>query len=320
MYDQPTISVVVPCYNREETIDRCLQSIWSQTIEPLEVIVVDDGSTDNSAAVAEKHHTLVRVIRQANAGAAAARNRGIAECRGDWIAFVDSDDVWSRDKLQKQLACLRYFANAQLIFCDTRTIDDHGVAMPSRFALGGVREQVGERMDSHSLMNPELFSTLLTDSRVITSAVMVKRGLPELEFAEDIWGSEDWYLWLRLSKSYQFAMVDEVLVDMYQQGDNISGRKGKLYRNDVEVLKRLAAEEPTGSQLQKQLLRLVRERSTGAIYFSILAGDYHEARLLLNEGQHEISSSKQLFYRLSLSMYPRLLRRLMEKRQPSQRW
>jgi glycosyltransferase involved in cell wall biosynthesis len=97
-------SVVIPCYNAAPFLRETLDSVLAQTCAPLEVLVVDDGSTDESAAIAESYGPPVRVIRQANQGESVARNRGIDEARGDWIAFLDADDVWKPEKLEKQLA------------------------------------------------------------------------------------------------------------------------------------------------------------------------------------------------------------------------
>ena len=98
----PSISVVIPCYNAAQFLGETLDSVLGQTYTPLEVIVVDDGSTDDSAAIAESYGPPVRVICQENQGESVARNRGIQEARGDWIAFLDADDVWMPTKLERQ--------------------------------------------------------------------------------------------------------------------------------------------------------------------------------------------------------------------------
>jgi glycosyltransferase involved in cell wall biosynthesis len=102
----PTVSVVIPCYNAACFLHETLASVLRQTHPPLEVIVVDDGSTDNSAAIAESFGPCVRVIRQKNQGESVARNRGIDEAKGDWIAFLDADDFWEPTKLERQLGVI----------------------------------------------------------------------------------------------------------------------------------------------------------------------------------------------------------------------
>jgi glycosyltransferase involved in cell wall biosynthesis len=98
----PAISVVIPCYNGSKYLHETLKSVLAQTFPPLEVIVVDDGSTDDSAAIAESYGPPVRVIRQPNQGESVARNRGIEEANGEWVAFLDADDMWLPEKLAEQ--------------------------------------------------------------------------------------------------------------------------------------------------------------------------------------------------------------------------
>jgi glycosyltransferase involved in cell wall biosynthesis len=98
----PAISVVIPCYNGARVIRTTVESVLAQTLSPLEVIVVDDGSTDDSAAIAEALGPPVRVIRQPNQGESVARNRGIDEAKGEWVAFLDADDLWKPEKLAEQ--------------------------------------------------------------------------------------------------------------------------------------------------------------------------------------------------------------------------
>lgn len=100
---QSSYTVVIPCYNAEPFLREALDSVLAQTVPPLEVIVVDDGSTDASAAIAESYGPPVRVIRQENQGESVARNRGMDEAKGEWIAFLDADDVWKPEKMAIQL-------------------------------------------------------------------------------------------------------------------------------------------------------------------------------------------------------------------------
>lgn len=101
---EPTVSVVIPCYNASPFLRETLDSVLAQTYPAAEVLVIDDGSTDDSAAIAESYGPPVRVIRQENQGESVARNRGIDEAAGDWVAFLDADDLWHREKLAQQIA------------------------------------------------------------------------------------------------------------------------------------------------------------------------------------------------------------------------
>lgn len=106
-----SISVVIPCYNAAPFLRETLDSVTAQTSPPLEVLVIDDGSTDASADIAGSYGPPVRVIRQENQGESVARNRGIDQARGEWIAFLDADDVWHPAKLQRQLGVVSNVVN-----------------------------------------------------------------------------------------------------------------------------------------------------------------------------------------------------------------
>src|SRR5208337_4910913 len=118
-----TISVVIPAYNAERFLPRCFKSVFAQTLKPEEVIVVDDGSTDNTAAVAAALGATV--VSQANSGVAAARNLGISHASGEWIALLDADDLWAPDKLERQVALIR--PETVLVYTGIRFFDDHGI-------------------------------------------------------------------------------------------------------------------------------------------------------------------------------------------------
>ncbi|XZE54238.1 glycosyltransferase family 2 protein [Planctomycetaceae bacterium SH139] len=310
-----TISVIVPCYNREDILGRAIQSALAQTRAPDEIIVVDDGSHDSSANIARSFGDRVVVLEQANAGAAAARNHGIETAHGDWVAFLDSDDEWHPDKLAIQLAVAKRFPAAQLIFCDTLVRTDNDVLMSSRFALGGLYGAERELDADFALYDRSLFARMLTQSRVITSAVMVRRNLPELRFPEHIWGSEDWALWLNLALQYPFASVNRVLVTMHQQGDNISSRTGRLCRNDLLVLKDLARHlllTPDERSLVKTQISTSR---VGAVYHSLLSGEVSEARKLLNEvSPREYGIPAYIKHVACSYMPPRIVKRIAEYR------
>jgi len=115
--NNPLVSCIVPVFNGEQYVQQALESIHSQTYWPLEIIVVDDGSTDNTKAVVKNLEFFVQYLQQANRGPAAARNRGISLAKGDFVAFLDSDDLWHRDKLAKQMA--RFQAKPEVEVCVT---------------------------------------------------------------------------------------------------------------------------------------------------------------------------------------------------------
>ena len=279
---------------------------------PTEIIVVDDGSSDRSAEVARSYGASVRVITQPNAGAAVARNTGIRAATSDWIAFLDSDDVWAPDKLELQANAAARFPSAGVIFCDTIVLHGDETVLASRFGLGGLFGMEVESDGPFARYDRGLFARMLKQSRVITSAVMVRRDLSGLAFPEHIWGSEDWALWLQLALRYEFASVNQILVTMYQQGDNISSRKAKLYRNDLSVLEDLLADQPISADERAQVEFLLRQNRVGATYFSMLNGDSHELRELLKRVDvSDLGRARYFAYRLISWVPTRISRPLL---------
>jgi glycosyltransferase involved in cell wall biosynthesis len=129
MSEYDLVTVVIPAFNAVRTIDETLRSVRSQTHRHLEILIVDDGSTDATPQIVERHvakDRRVRLIRQPNAGVAAARNKGIIEAAGDLVAPIDADDLWRPDKIEKQLAALRQGGAAvALVYTWSANVDEN---------------------------------------------------------------------------------------------------------------------------------------------------------------------------------------------------
>ncbi|MBI1347036.1 glycosyltransferase [bacterium] len=124
----PSVSVVIPCYNGVKYLRETIDSVLVQTCPVHEIILVDDGSTDDSAAIAESYGPPVRVIRQPNQGESVARNRGIDEAQGNWVAFLDADDLWKPEKIERQLS--RITPNVSAICTANENLWPAGAAVP----------------------------------------------------------------------------------------------------------------------------------------------------------------------------------------------
>jgi hypothetical protein len=190
---QPSVSVVIPCYNGATFLRETLDSVQTQTLPPLEVLVVDDGSTDDSAAIAETYGSPVRVIRQPNQGESVARNRGIDEARGEWVAFLDADDLWLPGKLAEQ---------ARVMTQETRAVCSGTV---TRFAHG--------REEGH-VPRPGSFersSIMEYGAPCHISTLVVRRDLP-VRFPTWTSYAEDLIYYLDLLRSTEIAPVLQPLV------------------------------------------------------------------------------------------------------------
>jgi glycosyltransferase involved in cell wall biosynthesis len=204
----PTISVVIPCYNGARYIGATLRSVVAQSGVNLEVIVVDDGSSDASADLVEREFPDVRVIRQSNQGVAAARNLGVRSASHDWVAFIDADDIWLPGKLQTQWRLHMEQPQAHMSYTawhvwssDTLEPDPMLQADFERREADPIR-----RNGPSGWIYPEL----LLDCSVWTSTVLVRRALlVELGgFDTELRIGEDYDLWLRASRRTQILRVD----------------------------------------------------------------------------------------------------------------
>ena len=122
--DGPLVSVVIPAYNGERFLAEAIESALAQTYSAIEVIVVDDGSTDGTGAVIDRFGNSVRSLQQKNAGVSNTRNAGIAIAEGDLIALLDADDIWLPDKIERQVGALRAHPQAGLVFCGYTVVDE----------------------------------------------------------------------------------------------------------------------------------------------------------------------------------------------------
>lgn len=203
-----TISVVVPCFNARRWIGPTLRSVLSQDLAPEEVIVVDDGSTDQTDELIARDFPGVRVIKQSNAGVAAARNRGVKEAASEWVAFVDADDIWLPSKLRRQHDAVRALPQTRLCYTawevwssDEPEPDTELIAKLSR--------------EDRAVPGPSgwIYCELLEDCHVWTSTTMMRRDLfLELGgFDESLRIGEDYDLWLRASRVTPIVQVDRPL-------------------------------------------------------------------------------------------------------------
>jgi glycosyltransferase involved in cell wall biosynthesis len=210
------ISVVIPAYNAAHFLPRCLASVFAQTLKPAEVIVVDDGSTDNTAALAAE--LGAKVVSRPNGGLSAARNTGIKAASSEWIALLDADDMWSPDKLERQAARIR--PETVLVYTGISVFDDNGV-----------REE-RQAVDTATARKMLRYRNSITPSTALVrrDAVMRDGG-----FREDIRACEDWEMWVRLDRMGEFEAVPEPLTDYYVYPNSLSANPGKM----LEALDRI---------------------------------------------------------------------------------
>lgn len=212
----PTVSVVIPTYNRAHLVGRAIQSVLNQTYQDFEIIVVDDGSTDNTEEVVKSFNDpRIRYIRHdQNRGGSAARNTGIKMARGEYIAFQDSDDEWLPEKLEKQM---RVFENAPA---------EVGVVYTGFWRIEGDRRTYIPS-DKISQKEGNIQGELLKGNFVTTQATVLKKECFEKAgmFDQRLPRFQDWELFIRISKYYEFKCIDEPLVISYFTPISISSNQ-----------------------------------------------------------------------------------------------
>jgi glycosyltransferase involved in cell wall biosynthesis len=239
----PLISVVVPAFNSEAFLGACLDSVMAQAGDfALDVIVVDDGSTDDTAVIALTRPG-VRVLRQkANGGPSRARNLGLAAANGEWVAFLDADDLWPPGSLAARVAVLKRQPGTALVFGDCRQFDDRGPRAQTLFeasSLGRCAWGAGEIV-------PDAYRRLLHDNFITTGSVVARRAALAAAggFAEDLRLVEDLDLWLRLARRQPIAWCGEVCLLRRRHADNLSRDPRAMSLAYLEVLRRQRGGEP----------------------------------------------------------------------------
>jgi glycosyltransferase involved in cell wall biosynthesis len=217
----PQVSVVVPAFNQSGYLAEALSSALAQTLSDLEIIVVDDGSTDQTRQVcASFGDPRLRYVHQPNDGTLGigARNHAMLLARGDWIAPLDQDDRWAPEKLQRQVAVALESDAVGAVFCRVRFIGANG-------------ESQGEQ--GAPLPAGDVFHLLLSANRYYVSSGMFRRSLlPKMGLPHESVALGDWYLWVSVARHAQVAAIDDVLADyrFHEAGFQVAQRSASVFR------------------------------------------------------------------------------------------
>ena len=271
----PTVSVVIPTYNYGQFVTEAVQSALGQRQAPLEVIVVDDGSTDHTPEVLKPYLDRIRYIRQKNSGVSAARNTGILAARGEWVALLDADDLWHEDKLSLQMqcavahpeVCLIGALSAQARFPDARKTGG------DLFTLFNTRDLLG--------------STLVTPSSAVARTECLKRA--GLFNVKRRW-VEDRDLWLRLSVLGPAARVNAPLWTYRPHPNQVHLNHARMREQYWTVLSEFFAAHP----------ELRRHRAFAVAYY------HYDTALTYLEAQNRVAALKHAL--ISIARYPAPMR------------
>lgn len=224
---ESSVSVIIPAYNAASYIHRALESALQQTHPPLEILVIDDGSADDTAEVVSAYPPPVRLLRQPNSGPAAARNRGAKEARGAWLAFLDSDDTWMPRKLERQLAAA----------------NDSGVgivANPTVTTEHLFADAQGNRPPSSEID----FEALWRQNCLVTSSVLIRKAAFEKAggFDTDLFCAEDYNLWLKIAHAgWKVLLLHERLCQWTPAEGNLTSQLERFLEQSLINADKIAA-------------------------------------------------------------------------------
>lgn len=252
------VSVVVPCYNAERYIGATLDAVLAQNGAELEVIVVDDGSRDGSAALVERAYPQVTLIRRANAGVAAARNTGIDAATGDWVAFCDADDIWLPGKLAAQFAAMEAVPGCRMSYTAWH-VWPSAEPLPQAALLAELQAAAGDETRWRGATG-WLYPELLLDCVVWTSTVLMQRSLlAEIGgFPTNLRIGEDYDLWLRASRVTRIERVARPFALYRQHPQSITrsapsaNYKGRVIQSAID---RWGYAGPDGRRADEQTVR-----------------------------------------------------------------
>lgn len=217
MVSSPLVSVVIASYNRAQFVEDAIRSVQNQTFDDVEIIVVDDGSTDSTHNILNNFGESISVINQLNQGRSSARNTGVNNSKGDYIAFLDSDDTWLYNKLAKQLDLLRKQPKVGLVHTFSDVVDESGNV---------IRKYTDQRnkLYQQSMKSGYSYENLSESCIMFLSTVMVRRDCWEsVGFMDiNIPAFEDWDWYLRASRKFEISILPEVLVHFRLHSSNTS--------------------------------------------------------------------------------------------------
>lgn len=255
------VSVVMPAYNAERFIRQAIDSVLNQTYPDVELIVVDDGSTDGTAAVALSYGDRLRYVRQENARQAAARNLGLSLAAGDLIAFLDADDAWLPEKLEKQVALWESRPELGLVGCSTRLIDEQGRAL--RDCRANLRGGCLRKILLREYEGAGVGSTALVPRGVFDAVGDFDPALPPCEDSDFLW---------RVASRYPLNFVDEPQVLYRQHGENSHRNLSRAAAGWLAISRKVFLDENV-----RRLSWVTRRRAHARLDY-MLAGLYGQTR------------------------------------------
>jgi glycosyltransferase involved in cell wall biosynthesis len=291
--NNPLVSVLIPTYNCGQWLGQAIDSVLAQTYKHLEIIVVDDGSTDNTAKLLEeKYKDVITYIYQPNCGLGNARNTGIKHAKGELLAFLDADDVMLPEKISCQVEYASEHPDYVVIYCNFWCIFDDKSDI----------WQLPSGDYQHEGISGELFETLLSKNIMVPSSVLIsKKVLAEVgNFYEEAQGVEDWDLWLRIAgKGYLFGYIDARLLLYRVRTGSMSHNLYNMRLHTYRIFAHVKEEIP----LERLQLALAQTNIAASFEFGVARANFEKKRYRVGFRQVLISLKVNRRHRLPYSLF-----------------
>jgi glycosyltransferase involved in cell wall biosynthesis len=248
--DNSTVSIIIPDYNHAQFVGDAIQSVLNQDYSNFEIIVVDDGSTDNSREVIGKFGEKVRYIWQENQGLSAARNTGINLANGSFVCVLDADDMYEPAFLTTMVSALRTNPDADGIYCGYRFVEQLNNPLP--------------QIEARSIPSNELYHALLDGNFLVPESMLVRRYCYDWAgpFDESLRACEDWDMWLRITKKFRIISTSQILTRHRILRGSMSTDPERMLNNRLAVLKKHVGKAPEDENEEADL----RRRAYGRAY------------------------------------------------------
>ncbi len=243
------VSVIIPTFNRAVLLKRALKSVYKQTLSEYEVIVIDDGSTDDSAEMIQAEFPDVHYYYQSNSGVSSARNKGLDVAKGEWVAFLDSDDEWLPGKLEKQFSLLELSPEQKV--CHTEEI----------WIRNGVRVN---QMKKHRKTGGWIFPQCLPLCAMSPSSIVVHRSVfDDVGFFDvELPACEDYDLWLRITSKYPVLYIEEPQILKYGgHEDQLSQKYWGMDRYRIKALQKVIEGNMLNAENKQQAIAMLLKKS-----------------------------------------------------------
>ncbi len=277
------VSVVIPAYNAEKYLAHTVESVRAQTLDSWQCLIVDDGSTDDTATVARElcaRDSRIQLVQQSNGGVSTARNLGLERSnpQAPLVIFLDADDLWEPGTLETLVQTLRDNPAIVACHCNAFYIDGDGQRILEGVLEASMRSRYsfdGRRVINSRAQDPTTFAATVTNCPIITpGCVLIRREAFDQigEFASDLSTGADWDFWIRLTRLSDMIFVDEALLAYRRHGNNMSTNRRKAIA-EVQKLRSNAINSPDNSPEQHQIAK----RAYRAFYWYLAQERYRAA-------------------------------------------